>query len=72
MTAARPKTATPALSPAPQFYVAETDLFVTGEGFPARAFNAGDRVPAEHVERFGWHGQVSAPSSPNGRPAKEE
>lgn len=35
-------------------FEATEDLFVDG----VRAFNAGDRVPAGHVDRFKWREQV--------------
>lgn len=44
----------------PPYYIAEQPLFIGGSQF-ARAFNPGDRVPADHVEEHGWHDLVSAP-----------
>lgn len=37
--------------------LADEPLFVDG----VRAFNPGDRVPVEHVARFGWHHKVRNP-----------
>ncbi|MER7500442.1 hypothetical protein AB0L05_27670 [Nonomuraea pusilla] len=45
--------------PAPPYYIATAPLFI-GDQF-SRAFNPGDRVPVEHVDRFGWHDKVRAP-----------
>jgi hypothetical protein len=48
----------------PPFWIADRVLPVgseMGDGMPARAFSPGDRVPAEHVDRFGWQEFVSAP-----------
>lgn len=48
--------------PAPHHYIAEEDLFYGGQaGLPVRAHAAGDRVPAEHVERHGWNNLVRHP-----------
>jgi hypothetical protein len=50
------------------FWVADRALPVGpemgGEAFPARAFSPGDRVPAEHVKRYGWEPYVSPPPAP--------
>ncbi|SFK92676.1 hypothetical protein SAMN05216275_14168 [Streptosporangium canum] len=48
---------TPAADEAPPYYIADAALFIDF----ARAFNVGDRVPVEHVTRYGWHDQVHAP-----------
>jgi hypothetical protein len=44
--------------PAPE-YVATAPIFIGG----ARAFNPGDPVPAEHVERFGLTDKVARQST---------
>jgi len=49
--------------PAPEFYVAEQPLAVSGEGW-SLSYQPGDQVPAEHVERFGWQHQVREPTVP--------
>lgn len=36
---------------------------------PVRAFNPGDRVPAELIERFGWHELVTVPEWATAPPA---
>jgi hypothetical protein len=59
----------PAPEPAPPpFWVADRPLPVAdemgGETVPARAFNPGDRVPHEHVERYGWADYVHDPFAP--------
>lgn len=53
----------PAVVPAPAFYVATGPLYVGGGqgSFPARAFNAGDRVPADLVAVNGWGRGVKVP-----------
>ena len=47
------------------FWIADVPLPVAGEmgaeAMPARAFNPGDQVPHEHVERHGWQQYVHAP-----------
>jgi hypothetical protein len=50
---------------APAFWIAGQDLFVPGGdgAMPARAFAKGDRVPDEHVQRFGWQNGVTDPSA---------
>lgn len=42
----------------PPYYIADEALFIDF----ARAFNPGDRVPVEHVDRYGWHDVVHAPA----------
>ncbi|MEU9888012.1 hypothetical protein [Sphaerisporangium sp. NPDC051011] len=44
----------------PPYYIATEPLFIDDNPF-ARAHNAGDRVPADHVERYGWAGKVRHP-----------
>jgi hypothetical protein len=44
----------------PPYFIAEQPLFLGGNQF-ARAFNPGDRVPASHVDEYGWHDLVRAP-----------
>ncbi|MGV9779852.1 hypothetical protein, partial [Streptosporangium sp. NPDC003464] len=46
--------------PAPPYYIADAPLFIDF----ARAFNPGDRVPVEYVDRYGWRDQVHAPQPP--------
>ncbi|MGC5012516.1 hypothetical protein ACLQ2R_17270 [Streptosporangium sp. DT93] len=43
----------------PAYYIATRPLFIGGQF--GRAFNAGDRVPADHVEAYGWAEQVRRP-----------
>jgi hypothetical protein len=50
----------PAPPPHPPYYVADQALFIEH----VRAFNAGDRVPVEHVERYGWADKVHHPDGP--------
>jgi len=61
---------------ATQWYIADRALPVGlemgGETMPPRAFNAGDRVPAEHVEKFDWYEYVHAPDANGGTPAGKE
>jgi hypothetical protein len=52
--------------------IADEPLFVgdpEAAAAPARAFNAGDSVPAEMVDRFGWHGQTHVPEWASAPPA---
>lgn len=62
---------------APPFWVADRPLPVGTEmgdaALPARAFNPGDRVPVEHVDRYGWREYVHAPDGdwPPPEPAPE-
>ncbi|MFI7468135.1 hypothetical protein [Nonomuraea sp. NPDC049646] len=44
----------------PPYYIAVEPLFIDGNQF-ARAHNPGDMVPADHVDRFGWHANVRPP-----------
>jgi hypothetical protein len=48
------------------FYIATRDLPVGtemgAEAMPVTAFRAGDLVPAEHVEKYGWREHVSPPA----------
>jgi hypothetical protein len=52
----------------PAYYVAARALPVGTEmgaaTLPVVAFQPGDRVPAEHVERYGWQAYVRAPDDP--------
>lgn len=43
----------------PPYYIAERPLYI-GDQF-SRAHNPGDRVPADHVERYGWQAGVRPP-----------
>lgn len=49
--------------PAPPWYIATEALYVGGNAgaMAVRAFNPGDRVPADLVEPNGWAGKVSRP-----------
>lgn len=53
---------------APQFYIADRPLPVGtemgGEAAPVKAFDTGDRVPPDFVDRFGWADYVHDPSAP--------
>jgi len=64
---------TPAEDTPPPYYIATAPLFI-GDQF-GRAFNAGDRVPAEHVDRYGWahlvHRPDEDPQQPPAAPADE-
>ncbi|MFI6793680.1 hypothetical protein ACIBG4_40750 [Nonomuraea sp. NPDC050383] len=44
---------------APPYYIAIAPLFIGGQF--GRAFNLGDQVPPEHVERYGWQAKVRLP-----------
>lgn len=44
----------------PPYYIATAPLYI-GESQFARAHNLGDRVPVEHVERYGWADLVRSP-----------
>jgi hypothetical protein len=55
-----PPSTEPATAAPPPYYIAEQPLFIGGNQF-ARAHNVGDRVPAEHVEKYGWHAGVRPP-----------
>jgi hypothetical protein len=61
---------------APPFWIADLPLPVGpemgAEAMPVRAFNPGDRVPAEHVERYGWQPYVHAPDGDWAVPAPAE
>ncbi|MET8866535.1 hypothetical protein ABZW11_26655 [Nonomuraea sp. NPDC004580] len=46
-------------APAPPYYIATRPLHIGGQF--GRAHNVGDRVPAEHVELYGWHDGVRLP-----------
>lgn len=46
-------------APRPPYYIADQALNIEH----VRAFNVGDMVPAEHVEKFGWADLVHAPES---------
>jgi hypothetical protein len=50
----------------PPYYIATEPLFV-GDQF-TRAFNPGDRVPPDHVDRYGWADKVRRPDEPHPRP----
>lgn len=50
---------TPPAPATPPYYVAEQPLFI-GDQF-SRAFNPGDQVPVDHVEKYGWHDKVRVP-----------
>lgn len=48
----------------PPYYIADQALFIDY----ARAFNPGDQVPVEHVEKYDWHDVVHAPETPTNEP----
>lgn len=50
----------PAEQAAPPYYIATAPLFIDGNQF-ARAHNPGDRVPVDHVDRYGWADKVRPP-----------
>lgn len=64
---AKPSAAAKTAPAAPPYYIAERPLFI-GDQF-SRAHNPGDRVPAEHVEKYGWHAGVRPP---DGYPASDQ
>jgi hypothetical protein len=52
--------------------VADAPLFIyhpEAGAAPARAYNPGDRVPAELVERYDWHDQTHVPEWASAPPA---
>lgn len=58
---------------APSYYIATAPLFIDDQF--SRAHNVGDSVPAEHVDRYGWHDKVrrpgdDTPETPNSEPAR--
>ncbi|NUW45543.1 hypothetical protein [Nonomuraea rhodomycinica] len=70
------KSPTPAPAPAaPPYYIAERPLYIGGQF--GRAFNPGDQVPVEHVEKYGWQTKVrlpdgyAAPDQPQSEPETE-
>ena len=84
MMAARPNKA--AEQAPPPYYIAVEPLFIDGNQFN-RAHNVGDRVPADHVETYGWADKVrhpddtpkqppaaarNEPETPTGQAANEE
>lgn len=46
---------------APPYFIAAEPLFIDGNQFN-RAHNPGDRVPADHVEKYGWADKVRHPN----------
>ncbi|MEU8040868.1 hypothetical protein [Streptosporangium sp. NPDC049078] len=52
--------------PGPPYYIAAAPLFIDDQF--SRAFNVGDRVPAEHVEKYGWADKVRPPAAPQIEP----
>jgi|GEM_PF-3630517 len=44
----------------PPYYIATRPLFIDDQF--SRAFNVGDRVPAEHVDKYGWADKVRPPA----------
>ncbi|MFD1547016.1 hypothetical protein [Nonomuraea guangzhouensis] len=44
----------------PPYYIATEALYLDGSQFN-RAHNPGDRVPADHVEAYGWADKVRHP-----------
>lgn len=56
----------PVPDPGPHYYIATEDLYVghpESGTVPARAFTAGDRVPAVLVDANGWQQQVRRPDN---------
>lgn len=54
---------------APPYFIAAEPLFIDGNQFN-RAHNPGDRVPADHVEKYGWADKVRHPNdAPQQSPA---
>jgi hypothetical protein len=54
------------------YAIAREPLFIVNPeaaAAPVRAFNAGDRVPAELVEKFGWHSLTDLPEWATAPPA---
>lgn len=51
----------------PPYYIATEPLFIGGDPF-SRAHNPGDRVPADHVEQYGWADKVRHPDQPSNEP----
>lgn len=60
----------PARQAAPPYYIAVEPLFIDGNQFN-RAHNPGDRVPADHVETYGWADKVRPPEPPKTEPETE-
>jgi len=50
----------------PPYYIATRPLFIDDQF--SRAFNVGDRVPAEHVEKYGWADKVRPAAAPQIEP----
>ncbi|WP_101791030.1 hypothetical protein [Nonomuraea indica] len=46
----------------PPYYIAVEPLYIDDQF--SRAHNPGDRVPADHVDRFGWRDKVRRPDQP--------
>jgi hypothetical protein len=66
LTAAEPA------APAAPYRIADEALFIydpDSGALPARAFNAGDRVPADMVETYGWHDLTHLPEWASAPPA---
>jgi hypothetical protein len=63
---------TPGPRSRPPYYIAVQPLFIDGSQF-ARAHNPGDRVPADHVDAYGWADLVRPPDGYDAaeRPADE-
>lgn len=64
--------AAPAIPDGVTYAVAREPLFIVNPEAgvaPVRAFNAGDRVPAELVEKFGWHDLTDLPEWATAPPA---
>lgn len=54
------------------YRIADTDLYIyhpEAAAAPARAFNAGDRVPAGMVDEYGWHDLTHPPEWATAPPA---
>lgn len=62
----------PAMPEGVPYAIAREPLYIVNPeaaAAPARAFNPGDRVPAELVEQFGWHDLVQIPEWATAPPA---
>jgi hypothetical protein len=62
----------PAMPEGVTYAIAREPLYIVNPeaaAAPVRAFNPGDRVPSEHVDRFGWHALVDLPEWATAPPA---
>jgi hypothetical protein len=64
--------AAPPAEPDVPYRIADEDLYIyhpDAGALPARAFNAGDRVPADLVDAYGWHDLTHIPEWATAPPA---